>query len=320
MTLKAVYLDEASLNFGDLDMLKLSGSGVDYRGWPSTPGEKTLERLEGVQVAIVNKHVLTAETLRALPELKVILISATGTNNVDLLAAKELGIQVCNCQGYGTPSVAQHTLMLMLVLATRFTWYQADIAEGQWQKSSMFCLADYPIEELTGKTLGIVGYGELGQAVAKLAEAFGMKVLIAGRPGQTVREGRLALDELLPKVDILSLHCPLNDDTRDLIDKRRLGLMKTRALLVNTARGGVVNEEALHFALSHGIIAGAATDVLTTEPPREGNILLDQPLDNLIVTPHNAWASVQSRQRMIDQLAHNLTAWKGGKELKYRVI
>ena len=314
-----VFLDEASLDFGDLDMRGLHLPGLSYVKYPGTRPEQVLERLQGATVAIVNKVVLTADTIQALPDLKLILVSATGTNNVDLQAAQARGIPVCNCQGYGTPAVAQHTLMLMLVLATRFTWYQADIAEGRWQKSSTFCLADYPMGELAGKTLGIIGYGELGQAVAHLAKVFGMKVLVAARPGTEATDGRIELDALLPQVDFLTLHCPLTDATRNLMDARRLGLMKTRAMLVNTARGGIVNEQDLHQAVKHGIIAAAATDVLSVEPPREGNILLDEPLDNLIVTPHNAWATVESRQRMVTQLKENLRGWHQG-QLVRRVV
>jgi len=223
---------------------------------------------------------------------------------------------VCNCQGYGTSAVAQHTLTLMLALATSVLKYDQAVKQGQWNKSPIFCLLDFPIVELSGKTLGIIGYGELGQAVAKLAEAFGMKVLVGALPHRPQSEGRIPFDELLPHVDFLSLHCPLTDETRDLIDAQAFDAMKKSAFLINCARGGIVNEQALADALKQGKIAGAATDVLSVEPPKEGNVLLSEDIPNLIITPHSAWGSVDARQRIVDQTVENLEAFKQGKVLR----
>lgn len=267
-------------------------------------------------MSCTEKVVIDAETIQQLPKLKLILISATGANNVDLKAAKAQGIVVCNCQGYGTASVAQHTLTLMLALATSLIRYDRAVTQGRWQQSSQFCFLDYPILELSGKTLGIMGYGELGQEVARLAQAFGMQILIANLPNRPKHENGLELNELLPQVDFLSLHCPLTPETQNLINANAFELMKNSAFLINCARGGIVHEADLVDALKQGKIAGAATDVLTVEPPREGNVLLDANLPNLIITPHAAWGSVQSRQRMVEQLAENAKGFISGQIIR----
>ena len=309
---RAVFLDHASLDLGDLDLapLRLAFDELVLHSG-STPDE-VVERLQGAQVAISNKVPLNAETLAACPELKLILVAATGTNNIDLVAARERGITVSNCQGYGTPSVAQHTLMLLLALATRLPDYQAAVRAGRWQQAAQFCLLDFPIVELEGKTLGLLGHGELGGAVARLAEAFGMRVLLGQLPGRPPREDRLPLDELLPQVDALTLHCPLTEQTRGLIGAAELALMKPNAFLINTSRGGLVDEQALADTLRRGHLGGAATDVLTQEPPRDGNPLLAGDIPRLIVTPHSAWGSREARQRIVGQLAENATAYFAG--------
>lgn len=253
---------------------------------------------------------------RRLPRAGTDPISATGTNNIDLAAARERGIVVANCHGYGTPSVAQHTLALLLALATRLPDYQQAVRSGRWQQSSQFCLLDFPIVELEGKTLGLLGHGELGGAVARLAEAFGMRVLLGQLPGRPARADRLPLGELLPRVDALTLHCPLTEDTRGMLGAAELALMKPGAFLVNTARGGLVDEQALADALRGGRLGGAATDVLSVEPPRNGNPLLAPDIPRLIVTPHNAWGSREARQRIVGQLAENAEAWKAGRALR----
>ena len=309
---RAVFLDHASLDLGDLDMAPLYQAFAELTLHASTPSAQVVERLQGAQVAISNKVRLDAATLAASPDLKLILASATGTNNIDLAAARALGITVCNCQGYGTPSVAQHTLMLLLALATRLPDYQHAVRDGAWQQASQFCLLDYPIIELHGKTLGLLGHGELGGAVAKLAEAFGMRVLLGALPGRPARADRLPLHELLPQVDALTLHCPLTEDTRNLIGAAELALMKPQALLINTARGGLVDEQALADALRAGHLGGAACDVLSEEPPRQGNPLLAPNIPRLIITPHNAWGSREARQRIVGQLAENATAFFSG--------
>jgi len=281
-----------------------------------TTPENIIERLQGAQVAISNKIALNAETLAACPELKLILVTATGTNNVDLAAARAHGVTVSNCQGYGTPSVAQHTIMLLLNLVTRLNDYQRDVQAGLWQKAKQFCLLDYPIVELEGKTLGLLGHGELGGAVARLAEAFGMRVILGAIPGRPARADRVPLDELLAQVDALTLHCPLNEHTRDFIGARELALLKPGAFIVNTARGGLINEQALADALRSGHLGGAATDVLSVEPPVNGNPLLAGDIPRLIVTPHNAWGSREARQRIVGQLIENAQGFFSGAPLR----
>ncbi len=313
--MKAVFLDYESLDKNDLDFSALREVFTDLELYPSTLATQVLERVQHADVVITNKVVLDAENLKQCLSLKLILISATGTNNVDLAQAKAQGITVCNCQGYGTSAVAQHTLMLMLTLATSVIQYDHAVKQGEWNKSPIFCLLDFPIVELAGKTLGILGYGELGQAVAKLAEAFGMKIIVGALPNRSTGN-RVALSELLPQVDFLSLHCPLTEETRDLIDNKAIEKMKPSAFLINCARGGIVNEHDLATALRTGKIAGAATDVLSVEPPKEGNVLLANNIPNLIITPHSAWGSVDARQRIVQQLTENASAFQQGKPIR----
>ena len=314
--MKAVFLDYESLDQHDLDLSALEASFDTLSLYPSTSQAQLLERVQHADVIISNKVIVDAATIQQCPNLKLILISATGTNNIDLIQARAQGIVVCNCQGYGTSAVAQHTLTLMLALATSLLQYDRAVQQGQWNKSPIFCLLDFPIVELEGKTLGILGYGELGQAVAKLAEAFGMKVLVGSLPNRPSDSSRIPFTELLAQVDFLSLHCPLTEDTRDLIDAKAFDAMKPSAFLINCARGGIVNEQALADALTQGKIAGAATDVLTVEPPKEGNVLLDPHLPNLIVTPHSAWGSVDARQRIVQQMVDNVEAFKAGQPIR----
>ncbi len=313
-----VFLDRSSLDLGDLDFSKLESTLPDWRFYPKTAPGEVADRIADASVVVVNKVVLDRALLTNAPNLKLVCVAATGTNNVDLESCRELGIPVCNITAYGTPAVAQHVMMLILALSTRLVDYQRDVRAGKWREAEMFCLMDRPIRELNGKTLGIVGYGELGKAVAKLARAFGMEILLARRPGGTAQPGRLPLEELLPQVDVLTLHCPLSPATRNLISTHELNLMKTDALLINAARGGIVDEAALVTALREGIIGGAGVDTLSAEPPREGNPLLDPTLPNLIVTPHNAWAAREARQRLTDLLVLNIRSFLDGN-LRNRV-
>ncbi|OLS64999.1 2-hydroxyacid dehydrogenase [Pseudomonas putida] len=308
----AVFLDHSSLDLGDLDLSDLRDSFTHFDVHPATAPEQVVQRLQGASVAISNKVLLDAAVIKACPDLKLILVAATGTNNVDLQAARERGIVVCNCQGYGTPSVAQHTLALLLALATRLPDYQQAVAAGKWSQAKQFCLLDFPIVELEGKTLGLLGHGELGGAVARLAEAFGMRVLMGQLPGRPARDDRLSLDELLPQVDALTLHCPLNDNTRNMIGAAQLAQLKPGAFIVNTARGGLIDEQALADALRAGHLGGAATDVLSVEPPVNGNPLLAADIPRLIVTPHSAWGAVEARQRIVGQLTENARAFLAG--------
>lgn len=303
--MSVVFLDQASLDQGDLDMQALHDAAAKLTLYPVTTPDQIAARVAEHQVVITNKVVIDEKVMQACPELQLILVAATGTNNVDLQAAQRRGITVCNCQAYGTPSVAQHTLMLMLVLITRFESYRQAVRDGAWQRSSQFCLLDYPIGELSGRTLGILGYGELGQEVGRLASAFGMRILVGALPGREHPE-RPSLAELLPQVDVLSLHCPLTERTRHLIGAEQLALMKPGSLLINAGRGGLVDEQALAESLRSGHLGGAGFDVLTTEPPVDGNPLLDSSLPNLVLTPHSAWGSREARQRIVMQLVGNL--------------
>lgn len=314
--MKAVFLDYASLDKDDLDLSTLDAIFDELVLYPASTPNEVLQRIQDADVVITNKVNVSADIMEQSTKLKLILISATGTNNIDLVQAKSQGIMVCNCQAYGISAVAQHTLMLMLALSTSVLQYNQAVKQGKWQKSNQFCLLDFPIVELAGKTLGIIGYGELGKAVAKLAEAFGMKILIGTLPSRPQIEGRLSITALLPQVDYLTLHCPLTEETKDLIDAHAFDLMKPNAFLINCARGGIVNEQALMNALTHKRIAGAATDVLSVEPPTHGNVLLDTQIPNLIVTPHSAWGSVDARQRIIQQLVENTKAFIAGKPIR----
>jgi glycerate dehydrogenase len=313
---RAVFLDHTSLDLGDLDLSPWRETFSDLVLHASTTPDQVAERLKDAEVAISNKIVIDAATFAACPGLKLVLVTATGVNNIDLDAARKHGVVVSNCQGYGTPSVAQHTLMLLLAMATRLPDYQQAIHQGQWQKSKQFCLLDFPIVELEGKTLGLLGHGELGGAVAKLAEAFGMRVLSGQIPGRPARPDRVPLHELLPQVDALTLHCPLNEHTRDMIGAHELSLLKPKAFVINTARGGLINEQALADALRNGHLAGAATDVLTVEPPVNGNPLLSGDIPRLIITPHSAWGSQEARQRIVGQINENALAFQAGQPIR----
>ncbi len=306
--MRAVLLDLDSLGPNDLSLDPLYAAVTQLECHGITTPEQVLDRLSCAQVVIVNKVVLDRHILSALPQLKHIVVAATGVNNVDLVAAEELGISVQNCRAYGVESVAQHCLMLMLALSTRLLEYRAAIDEGAWSRSAHFCMLDFPVESLAGKTLGVVGYGELGKGVARLAEAFGMSIMIAARAGEAAPAGRYSLHDMLPQVDILTLHCPLTDNTENLIDWPQLCALPNHALLINCARGGIVNETALVRALDEQQIAGAGVDVLTSEPPPADHPLLTTSRPNLIVTPHTAWASRQARQTIVQQVSENLLA------------
>jgi len=313
-----VVLDLATIDRGDMDLKPLEAACRQWTYYERTRADRLTGRIRGADLVVTNKVVLNHEALEsARPRL--VCVAATGTNNVDLDAARELGIAVTNVTGYATPAVVQHVFALMLAHTTRLFDYRTAVRAGAWSRSDRFCLLDFPIREVAGRILGIVGYGELGRGVAKVAETFGMQVLISARSGTEPGPGRIALAELLPQVDVLSLHCPLTAQTRNLIGVRELAQMKPSALLINTARGGIVDEEALADALRHGVIGGAAVDVLTVEPPREGNPLLSLDLPNLILTPHTAWASHEARQRLLDEVVANIQAFNAG-ERRNRVV
>ncbi len=313
--MRGVFLDLESLDRGDVDLSGLKSLPIDWRFHDYTLPEQTAARIREAEFVISNKVALGEAHFSQARALQLILVAATGTNNVELAAAAKRGITVCNVRGYSTPSVVQHVFALLLSLLRSLPEYQAAARDGRWQRSRQFCLLDFPIQELSGKTLGIVGFGELGQAVAKVAEVFGMRVRVAQRPGGAPQPGRIPLAELLPQVDVLSLHCPLTPETRGLIGAAELALLKPGAYLINTARGGIVDEDALLAALRSGRLGGAGVDVLTVEPPAAGTPLLQSDLPNLIVTPHVAWASRESRQRLLDGLVGNLRAYLAGNPI-----
>jgi glycerate dehydrogenase len=315
----AVFLDLASVDRGDLDLAALHRAAGPWATFPQTPPELTAARIADAAIVVTNKVVIDRAVMTACPGLRLVCVAATGTNNVDLVAAGERGVAVCNVTGYATPSVVQHVLALMLALTTRLAEHAAAARDGRWAASDLFCLLDFPFRELAGRTLGVVGYGELGRGVARVAQALGMAVLVAQRPGGPAQEGRVPLEELLARADVVTLHVPLADNTRGLIGARELGLMKPDALLINTARGGIVDEDALVAALRAGRLGGAGVDVLAVEPPRGGSPLLENPPPNLIVTPHVAWASREARQRLIDEVARNVEAFATG-EARNRVV
>jgi len=308
-----VLLDRETLDRQDLDFGALTATLPRWEMHAQTRPEELGPRLAEATVAVSNKVVLDAAALAAAPALRLICVAATGTNNIDLEAARARGIEVCNVRAYATPSVVQHVFALILGLTRRLGEHRQAVAAGAWAASPHFTLLDYPMRELGGLTLGIVGHGELGRAVARTAECFGMRVRIAARAGAgDTRPGRVPLQTLLREVDVLSLHCPLTGQTRGLIGADELALMKPDALLINTARGGIVDEAALAEALGAGRLGGAGIDVLEEEPPQHGSPLLVRELPKLIVTPHVAWASREARQRLLDGVAANVRAWLAG--------
>ena len=309
---QGVLLDTDTFGVDDLDLAALYGLPIHWQSYGTSAPEQVAERLRGAHFVVTNKAPIGPQELAAAPELRMIAVAATGTNVIDIAATRNAGVVVSNCVAYGSNSVVQHTMALLLALNTRVLDYHRDTLAGSWQNSPIFCRLDYPVEELAGKILGIVGYGELGRGVARIAEAFGMTVKVASLPGRE-QPGRTPLTELLPQLDVLSLHCPLTEQTHNLIGADELVAMKSNALLLNVARGGIVHEQALADALRNGEIAGAAVDVLTQEPPVDGNPLLAEDIPNLIVTPHCAWGSRGARQTLLDQVAENIKRFLAGE-------
>ena len=304
--MRAVFLDFRSVTRGDMDCAALERGISPWQYYHDSSEQAVLGRIHEAEVVVSNKVFISRAAIETANHLKLICVAATGYNNVDLKAAAERNIPVCNVRGYATPSVVQHVFMLMLNMARHFVDYQELVKRGGWQASIFFCPLDFGIEELSGKTLGIIGYGELGHAVAHVAQAFGMQLLIAEHKDKPPRPGRTGFDEVLQQADFITLHCPFSQETHHLISRREFELMKPSAYLINTARGGLVSEVDLLQCLSKGRIAGAAIDVIQEEPPGKDNLILQQQPANLIVTPHIAWASRESRQRLLDQLADNI--------------
>jgi glycerate dehydrogenase len=282
--------------------------------YPETFPEQVGERVQAATIILSNKLSLAEPQLSQAPNVKLIAIAATGSDCVDLDYCRSRGISVCNVRGYAVNTVPEHVLLLILALRRNLLAYRADVQEGKWQDSKQFCLLTHQLHDIKGSTIGIVGYGAIGKSMAHLAESVGMKVLIAEHnSAREVRPGRTAFADLLRQSDIVSLHCPLSDETRDMFGTREFETMKRNALLINTARGALVQDQALIYALRSGLIAGAAVDCLREEPPRAGSPLLDLDLPNFIVTPHVAWASDEAVQVLADQVIDNIEAFVAGQ-------
>ena len=312
--MRAVFLDYQSMKPEELDFEKLAIAATEFVTHDYTLPEHVADRIQGFEIVLLNKVKFERKHFEAASDLKLILVSATGTDNVDKSAAQDHGVVVCNVAAYGTSSVSQHTLMLMLMVATQAERYRDAVKIGRWSESPMFCLMDYPIIDLAGRTLGLVGYGELGRAVGQLAEAFGMRVLVMGRKGISYDDGseRVSFDVILEQSDFVSLHGLLNDQTSRMMNRNAFKKMKPGSFLINTARGGLIDEDALCDALESGHLAGAGLDVVTTEPPAKNSRLLKFQHPNLVITPHSAWASRESRQRIVDIMQANLESFIEG--------
>lgn len=307
---KIVFLDRDSL-IADVRKPRFAHEWAEY---PATSEAQVVPRLAGATVAITNKVRLEAAHIAQLPGLAMVAVAATGTDNVDLAACRAHGIVVSNIRDYSVVSVPEHCFALILALARNLPAYRAAVEAGRWEESPRFCLLDHPIADLAGRRLGIVGFGTLGKRVAQIGRAFGMRIAVATRSAvDDPQVETLTLDELLVASDVVSLHLPLTEQTRNLVGARELGLMKRNALLINTARGGLVDEQALADALRDGTIGGAGFDVLGKEPPLPGNPLLQLRLPNFILTPHVAWASAGAMQALADMLIDNIEAWAAGR-------
>jgi glycerate dehydrogenase len=317
--MNAAFLDFATVGAAELDRAPLLKVLPDIRIYETTTPRQVVERIRDAEVVLANKVRLSDEVLQQAPKLRCIGLTATGVDNVDLAAARARGIAVCNVTAYCTQSVTEHVFACLLTLTHSLNQFNAAVRAGAWQESEEFCMLDFPLRELSAMTMGIVGSGNLGNSVARTAEFFGMQVLLARRRGSNAADdGRVDLDELLQRADVVSLHCPLNKDTAGLIGERELALMKSDAILINTARGGLVDSAALVTALNAGTIGGAAIDVLPEEPPVNGDPLLDSKHPRLYVTPHIAWGTREARQNSLNQLADNVAAFLRG-ERKNRV-
>ncbi len=301
-----VFLDRETL----VADLRKQAFEHDYVEHEATEPDEIVEKLKDATICVTNKVPMRAETLAQLPNLKLIAVAATGTDVIDKAAAKEHGIAVVNIRNYAFNTVPEHVIALMFALKRNLVGYANDVKQGVWSKSRQFCFFDHTINDIAGATMGIVGYGAIGKSIGKRCEALGMKVIAYDVMPQ---DGLVDLDTILRESDVITLHAPLTPETRNMIGADELRKMKTTAILINTARGGLVDEAALAAALKSGEIAGAGFDVLTEEPPKNGNVLLDPSIPNLIITPHVAWASREAMQVLADQLVDNIDAFVDGK-------
>jgi glycerate dehydrogenase len=307
--MRIVALDGYTLNPGDISWAPIQALG-EFVTHDRTPPAQVVERSSGAAVLLTNKVAFDRKTIESLPDLRLIAVTATGYNIVDTAAAKERGVLVCNVPEYGTPNVAQHVFALLLELTTHVGHHAQGVREGTWSKSADWSYWDFPLVELNGLTLGIVGYGRIGRAVANIARAFGMSVLVHRRTKTSDEPGvkQVDLNTLVRESDVISLHCPLSPNNAKMVNAEFISKMKRTAFLINTARGGLVNEAELAQSLNDGHIAGAALDVLTREPPDADNPLFGA--KNCIITPHIAWASRPARQRLMQITAENIRAFQ----------
>ena len=309
---RIVFLESESI----IAELRQPAFAHDWVSYPKTAPDQVVERLAEATIAVINKAPLPAAAVNALPKLKMVAVAATGTNVIDLEACRACGIVVANVRGYAEHTVPEHVMALLLALSRNLVAWRETLQAGRWQQSDQFCLFDHPIRDLHGATLGLIGSGSLGNGVLRLAEAFGMRVLRAERKGAGhVRPGYTAFEAVLAEADAISLHCPLTAETKGLIGLGELRAMKRSALLINTARGGIVDEAALIQALKEGWIAGAGFDVVTIEPPPIDHPMLAQELlalPNFLLTPHVAWASRPAMQALAGQLIDNIESFVAG--------
>ncbi len=306
---KIVFLDSASI----IAAIRRPAFAHQWQEYTATPAEQTLSRLSNATIAITNKVVLRRDTLEQLPKLKMVAVAATGTDNVDIECCRERGVTVCNIRNYSVHTVPEHVFMLMLALRRNLLAFREELRSGAWQRADQFCLFTHPVRDLHGSTLGLIGAGAIGRAVEQIALAFGMQVLRAEHKGAAaIRPGYTGFDTVLRESDVITLHLPLNAQTLNLIAASEFSLMKSTALLINTARGGLVDEAPLFDALRSHRIGGAGFDVLGKEPPRDGHPLLDLNLPNFILTPHIAWSGREAMQTLADQLIDNIEAFVAG--------
>lgn len=315
MTPNIVFLDSFTSNPGDIYFDELVELGV-FTAYDRTDLAQLESRAGHADIIIVNKFPINSQTLDKMPHLKYIVVAATGYNNIDIQTVTSKGISVSNVKGYSTESVTQHVFASILAINNKVEYYNNAVKEGRWSNCPDFCFFDQPIFELSGSTLGIIGYGAIGKRVGEVALAFGMKVLVYTRNTNQTKQANLEfcdLETLFSNADVLTLHCPLTEDTKEIVNKHNLSLMKPSAILINTGRGGLINEQALFYALDHGVIAGAALDVLIQEPPYHHHPLVLHP--KAIITPHIAWASQNARQTLITSVAKNIRMFMDGQIL-----
>lgn len=313
--MRAVFLDLQTFN-RDISLAKVTEHVDSLVTYQLTSPEQIVERCLDAEIIITNKVVLTQKVIAQLPQLKLICIAATGTNNVDIAAAKKANIAVTNVSGYAGNSITQYVFAQLLDYFGQTSHYQQYTEQGLWQQSATFCHQSNTITELANKTIGIIGYGDLGESVAKVATAFNMRTLIAERQHSiNIRENRFSFEYVIENADILSLHCPQTAETENLINNTILSKMKRSAVLINTARGAIVNNQDLHHALKTNDIAYAILDVLEQEPPPPEHVLLKEKLNNLKITPHIAWASIEAQQRLLDKLAENISSYGKNERL-----